>query len=70
MRVMTPMGGVRAHGGIEPVHLRAITNDVTVPPRWVVTAQWQDGYDYTDVDLLDLIAWLRENRPDLLDPVS
>lgn len=34
--------------------------------RLVIQAINQGGYDSTEVDLLDLISWLKENRPDLL----
>ena len=35
--------------------------------RLVVVATNQGGYDDTEVDLLDLIVWVKQNRPDLLE---
>lgn len=35
--------------------------------RWAVKAINQAGHDCTAIDVLDLIAWLRKNRPDLLE---
>lgn len=37
-------------------------------PRWCVRALNQGGHDATQVDILDLIRWLREHRPELLAP--
>lgn len=34
--------------------------------RWVVTATNEGGYNCTQVDLGDLVTWLKANRPDLL----
>lgn len=34
--------------------------------RWVIEAYNEGGYNSTQVDLLDVIAWVRENRPELL----
>lgn len=34
--------------------------------RLAVRAWNQAGYDCTEVDVLDLLAWLRANRPELL----
>lgn len=34
--------------------------------RLVIGALNEGGYNSTQVDLLDVIAWVKENRPDLL----
>lgn len=34
--------------------------------RWVIRATNEGGHDCTEVDVVQLIAWLRANRPDLL----
>ena len=34
--------------------------------RWVIRALNEGGLNFTEVDLLDLICWIKENRPDLL----
>ena len=34
--------------------------------RLVIRAKNECGYNGTDVDLLELIAWLKKNRPDML----
>lgn len=34
--------------------------------RWVVKAKNEAGYNYTQVDILELVSWLKANRPDLL----
>jgi hypothetical protein len=34
--------------------------------RWVVRAANQGGFDCTEVDILDLLAYLKEERPGLL----
>lgn len=38
--------------------------------RLVIRAWNEGGYNSTQVDLLELLQWLRENRPDLLDQAS
>ena len=38
--------------------------------RWVIMALNQGGFDSTSVDVVDLIAWLRANRPELLTPAD
>jgi hypothetical protein len=57
----TPMFGVREYADGEGVKL-----DVNEHGRTVVVALNEGGYNRTEVDLLDLIDWLRANRPDLL----
>lgn len=56
------MNGVRSYGDEPDVDLVEDGNT----SRLVVRAYTESGYNWTDVDLLDLIAWLRANRPDLL----
>jgi hypothetical protein len=34
--------------------------------RWVVRAMNQSGFDCTEVDLVDLIEWVRKNKPEFL----
>ena len=38
--------------------------------RWVIMAVNQGGFDSTSVDVINLIAWLRANRPELLTPAD
>ena len=33
--------------------------------RWVIMAKNEGGYNSTEVDVLQMIDWLRKNRPDL-----
>jgi hypothetical protein len=40
---------------------------VQVGAYFTVRAFNQGGYDCTDIDLRQLIAWLRVNRPELLE---
>ena len=35
--------------------------------RWAVKALNEAGHNCTAIDVLDLIAWLHEHRPDLLE---
>lgn len=35
--------------------------------RWVVDASTVGIYDGTRVDILELVAWLYKNRPDLME---
>lgn len=37
--------------------------------RLVVQAFNAGGWDSTSVDLLDVLAWVKENRPDLLNEI-
>ena len=34
--------------------------------RLIISAKNEGGYNGTSVDLLELLAWLRANRPDLM----
>lgn len=36
--------------------------------RWVISALNEGGCNGTMVDVLQLVEWLRKNRPDLLSP--
>lgn len=57
----TIMDGVREYEWEMPIHL-AQTDD----GRLVIEAFSEGGWSGTQVDLLDLLRWLAENRPDLL----
>lgn len=57
------MVGVREYAEDMPVRLYMHKNG-----RWVIEALNEAGYNGTDVDLLDLLSWLRNNRPELLQP--
>ena len=71
--------GVREYAESYPVQLvrqepkilteRAYFGPANAPDehRWVVSATNEGGHNSTSIDLLDLIAWLRANRPDLLE---
>ena len=54
-----PMQGVRGSEDGTPELAR-------VDGRWVARAYNQGGYDCTELDVADLVAWLRENMPELL----
>lgn len=69
------MSGVREYDEQLPVALVLVPPDDEVPkygpspaegPRWCVRALNEGGYNGVSIDLLDLIRWLRENRPELL----
>jgi predicted type IV restriction endonuclease len=59
----TKMNGVSEYCEEMAVRL-AITDN----GRWVVRALNEGGYNSTEVDLFELLEWLRCNRPDLLTP--
>ena len=75
---MTPqeMAGVREYREQYPMTLVLVSPrkileygpPPTEGPRWCVQALNEDGHNSTAIDLLDLIRWLRENRPELLSP--
>ncbi len=54
------MEGVREHAEDMPVKL-AFKHG-----RWIIDALNEGGYNGTEVDLIDLIEWLRKHRPELL----
>jgi len=56
------MDGVREYAERLPVAITLCTNG-----RLAITAINQGGYDSTAVDLLDLLGWIKNNRPDLWD---
>ncbi|MFA5262370.1 MAG: hypothetical protein WC378_00995 [Opitutaceae bacterium] len=58
------MAGVRQYLSGYPVCLEEFNG------RLVIAAACSSGSDGTWVDLKDLIAWVKTNRPDLLDPTS
>lgn len=60
-RAYIPMVGVREHQEELPVSLTERNG------RQVVYAQNEGGHNCTEVDLLDLIAWLRANKPEVLE---
>lgn len=58
----TAMEGVREYAEEMAVHLvKAADED-----RWVIKAWNEAGYNSTEVDLFDLLYWLRKHRPDLM----
>ena len=57
------MADVREHGEGLDVEL---AHDTEAGGRLVIRAYNEAGHASTAVDLLDLIAWLKANRPDLL----
>lgn len=52
---------IREYREERTVHLGVVENG-----RICVIATNEGGYNSTAVDLLDLLTWLRANRPDLL----
>lgn len=68
VRQLMEMRGVRQYEGEdEPVELVLLESGNLEPPRWCVAVYLDGRYISTYVDVCDLVAWLRENRPDLLD---
>jgi len=71
MEHVRPMKDVRSYGEDLGVHLGKIEkcdcNDENDAGRYVVIAYNDRGYNYTTVDLVDLINWVRNNKPELLD---
>jgi hypothetical protein len=55
------MDGVREYGEEYSVELEERDNG-----RLVISAFCEGGYNGTTVDLLDVIAWVKRNRPELL----
>jgi hypothetical protein len=64
------MMGVNEYAEGFPVYLDIEDNDDRGDPleekRLVVLAKNEGGYNCTEVDLLQLIAWLKDNKPELL----
>ena len=69
------MTGVREYCEQYPVALVLVSPHAERPeygplptegPRWCVQAMNEGGHNSTSIDLLDLIQWLRANRPELL----
>lgn len=60
------MDGVREYNDELPV--KCLFDNPT--QRLCVVALNEAGHCSTWVDLLDLLAWLRKNRPDLLDAAT
>lgn len=62
------MDGVREYGEGRPVKLDQTEGLNDAPPgRWIVRAFNEAGHNCTEIDVLDLVQWLRKNRPDLLE---
>lgn len=59
------MHGVTEYAEGLDVRLHVVGNG-----RWVVTAWNEGGFNGTSVDLLELLAWLRANRPDLIEELK
>lgn len=75
LKLAVPMAGVREYAEQYPVELELVAPNPLVPEygppategaRWCVLAWNEARHNATRVDVLDLLAWLRENRPDLL----
>ncbi len=60
------MRGVREHYHRMIVELGR--DSVSWDSRAVFRAYADDGYCYVEIDALDLIAWVRANRPEMLTP--
>ena len=58
------MDGVRELGEGHPVMLSLIDG------RWTIEASNEGGCAGTEVDLFDLLGWLKSNRPDILAEVG
>lgn len=56
------MDGVREYGERSPVYFSERING-----RPTIRAYNEGGYSCTDVDLIDVIQWVKKNRADLLD---
>lgn len=56
----TEMGCVREHSENMKVFISNV-ND-----REVIEAYNEGGYNFTQVDLLDVVDWVKRNRPELL----
>ena len=53
---------IREYTEYLPVHI----DESTDKGRLVVVAYNESGYNFTRVDVVDLIEWVKQNRPDLL----
>lgn len=60
------MEGVTEYAEGFPVEISEYIPEGKRDARLVIKAINQGGYDSTAVDLLELIAWIKENRSDLL----
>lgn len=66
------MDGVTEYCEGMPVHLLESTKDpytFKLIDRWVIQAANEGGHNSTEVDLVDLLLWLKKNKPDLLKEV-
>lgn len=69
MKQTTVMEGVTEYGDDLDVELVLRKGEIVngVPyDRWVIAAYADAGCTYTQVDLLELVDWLKKHRPDLL----
>src|SRR5882724_6631271 len=64
----TEMAGVREYAEGMPVRLVCRAPLAEAAPRAVIAALNEAGCNGVDIDVLDLIEWLRANRPELLEP--
>lgn len=51
---------------IVPVNAYSVRNNPELMGRPVILAVNEGGHNSVEVDLLDVIAWVKENQPDLL----
>lgn len=66
----TEMLGVREYAEGYPVHVLHETPLGLDEPREMIEAINEGGHNSTLIDLLDLVAWLKERRPELLAPAA
>ena len=68
------MEGVREYAEYMPVRLikrhPCYMEHYESEQRWVIDAVNEGGHNGTEVDLVDLLRWLKENRPELLEDVT
>lgn len=65
---MTGVGEYAEGAGVELKYTDSSTcNEQRGERRLVIKAYNEGGYNCTLVDLLDLIAWLKANKPELLE---
>lgn len=44
--------------------------EISPPTRWLIRAFNQGGFDSTVVDLLDVLKWVKTNKPELFDEIE
>lgn len=61
---------IREYSEGYPVEIEQITKHPTIElkgvGRWIIDAQNEGGHNGTEVDLLDVIDWVKQNKPELL----